>query len=108
MEQNARKLQEGAIIQFKDVLTLVRKKLDIKLDNLSCLRFIDADNLKIITKSNHVIFQGGQRRDSSKNKMNTYIIQVGKQDLIKLEKLGVSEEFKNIINNIKLIGDSEH
>lgn len=55
-------------------MSLIRKKLDIKLDNLSCLRFIDADNLKIITKSDHIIFEGGQRRDNVKPIMNTYII----------------------------------
>ena len=47
---------KGAIILFKDVLSLVRKKFEIKQENLSSLRFLHADELRILTKSDHVIY----------------------------------------------------
>jgi len=49
------------------------------------IRFLDADNLKIITKSDHVIYKSG---DSIRR---NYIVQIGKQGLVNLEDLGISD-----------------
>jgi hypothetical protein len=67
IEANAEKLLKGAIIQFRDVLTLVRKKLGLTQENLSNLRFLHAEELKFITKSDYPIYQ-------SNGKPNTFII----------------------------------
>jgi len=49
------------------------------------VRFLDAENLKIITKSDHVIFQRNEK--AKKN----FIIQIGKQGLVRLEDLGIHD-----------------
>ena len=67
IEANAQKLLKGAIIQFRDLLTLIRKKLGLSQENLSNLRFLHAEELRFITKSDYPIYQ-------SNGKHNTYII----------------------------------
>jgi len=66
------------------------------------IRFLDADNLKIITKSDYVIYE--RPANGSQNQMvRTFIIQVGIQDLIKLEYLGIQEDFKDTLDKINEI-----
>jgi hypothetical protein len=62
------------------------------------LRFLDSDNLKIITRSDHVIFSTDPQykpTDMMGRPLpeKTFIIQLGKQSLIDIGKLGFQEGF---------------
>lgn len=82
VEVNYRKVGR-AVILFRDISTLMKHKFHLKSEDGRMIRFLDAQELKIITRSEHVIFQN----DVVAQK--TFIIQIGKQGLIKLQDLGI-------------------
>lgn len=45
------------MVNFYDVIRLVKRKFDLKGEDGKIIRFYDADNLKTITKSDYVIFE---------------------------------------------------
>ena len=55
--QNLIKLNKGPVVTFRDILSLIKKKLDLKNDDGRMIRFLDADNLRIITKSDYLIYE---------------------------------------------------
>ena len=72
------------------------------------MRFIDADNLKIMTKADHVIFNTDVEAKPTDLKgrplmQKTFIIQLGKQNLINTDKLGFKEDFKDVFDKIEAI-----
>ena len=66
---------------------------------MSNLRFLHAEELKFITKSDYPIYQG-------RGKPNTYIIQ--SKESLGLQSLGIDYKFEGIINHIKDIAESLH
>lgn len=70
------------------------------------LRFLDSDNLKILSKADHVIFsteEGFKPSDGRPPVQKTFIIQLGKQNLINIDKLGFKEEFRDALDTIEAI-----
>ena len=70
------------------MLSLIKRKFNLKSDAGQFIRFFDANNLTIITKSDYLIYKRPERMIKDPV-VRTFIIQVGLQDLIKLECLGI-------------------
>jgi hypothetical protein len=101
IESNAQKLLKGAIIQFRDVLSLIRKRFNLSQENVSNLRFLHAEELRFVTKSDYPIFQAN-------GKTSTFIIQSKEPGLIAISTLGLKHGFQDIIDKIKEIGEGFH
>ena len=57
-QANAHKLYKP-VITFRDISSLLTQKFQLKGEDKKMIRFLDADNLKIIMKSDHLIFERG-------------------------------------------------
>jgi len=65
------------------------------------IRFLDADNLKLVTMSGFVIYK------PSETKRRNFIIQIGRQGLIKMEDLGIQDFEQSFGQRIKEIFTSQ-
>lgn len=61
------------IITFRDISVLFVSKYKLKPEDRKMIKFLEAESLKILTKSDEVIFSSRQSSPSLKN----YIIQIG-------------------------------
>ena len=89
------------VVTFKDVFNEIRLKYNLDGPSLKMVRFLDADNLKIVTKSEYIIF----KKDSSRR---NFIIQIGKQNIISIGDLGIEDEFKETLIRVQEIVKSGH
>ena len=78
------------VVTFRDVFNEIKLKYSLDGPSLKMVRFLDADNLKIVTKSDYIIFKKDQGR-------RNFIIQIGKQNIISIKDLGIEEEFKETL-----------
>ena len=97
-QANASKIYKP-VITFRDISALLTQKFHLKGEDKKMIRFLDAENLKIIMKSDHVIFERGCSK-------RNFIVQIGKQDIVKLEDLGINDLESTIGNRIKDICNS--
>ena len=78
MEQNAARTGQ-ACVTFRDVSVQFVSKYKLRPQDRKMIRFLDSENLKIITHADHVLFRKAEQRACN------FIIQVGQQDLIRRE-----------------------
>ena len=89
------------VVTFKDVFNEIKLKYNLDGPSLKMVRFLDADNLKIVTKSDYIIF----KTESSRR---NFIIQIGKQNIISVEDLGIEHEFRDTLVKVQEIVKSSH
>ena len=96
LHRNSQKLNSGSSrIYLKDIFTDVTQNFGLMKEG-RWVRFIDSENLKIITKAEHIIFSTDPNEKPTDLKgrpllQKTFIIQLGKQNLINIEKLGFKD-----------------
>ena len=87
-EDQFQHLFKKGTISFRDVLNMIKTKFNLKSQDGRMIRFIDADNQKIIIKDDFIIYQ----KNSQPRK---FIIQVGEMNLFSQKVLGITEDFQD-------------
>ena len=64
LENNVRKTGQAAIL-FRDVTSIIKRKFQLKSEDGNMIRFLDANELKIIADSDHVIYSANDIKHKS-------------------------------------------
>lgn len=92
MEERARSLQTNSpSLTFKDISNLFLQRFKLSMEEKKMIRFMDAENYKIITKRDYLIYS------RSVQQPRHFIIQIGKTELINPQEIGVEKDSQQII-----------
>ena len=101
MEERAKALQTNSpSLTFKDISNLFLQRFKLSMEEKKMIRFMDAENFKIITKRDYLIYS------RSVQQTRNFIIQIGKTELISPSEIGVEKDSQAIIEKIKTIAVS--